>query len=108
MKKITKLKTYDITYAPTLKVTQEVIDPYDDWNCYNCEGRYIYASMNNRKRTITKTIRVEALTKETAKAMRVVHLYTEIMTLGVKGGIEPYIFDGIRNIVSIEEVKNED
>lgn len=108
MKKITELKTYEITYAPTLKVTQEVVDPYDDWNCENVKGRYFYSPIYNHDREITKTVRVKALTKETAKSMLAVRLYTEIMMLGVRGGVEPYIFDGIRNIKSIEEVKNDD
>lgn len=104
--RVTTLKKYRITYAPTLKIAQELVDPYDEWNSDNVKGNYYYA--RNYDRDFTKTVEVDALTKETAKAMFAVKLYAEVMTIGVKGGVEPYIIDGIRNIKSIEEISSDD
>src|SRR5690625_1971526 len=108
VKKRNKLKRYEITYAPSLTISQEVVDPYDDWNCENVHGRYFYSPLHNHNKKRTKTVTVDALSKETAKAMFAVRLYNESTNLGIKDGEEPYIFDGIKNIVNIEEVKNGD
>lgn len=107
MEKRIKLKTYEITYAPTIEISQEVVDPYDDWNCANVHGRYFYSPFHNHDKKRTKTVIVKALNKETAKALFAVHLFNESTNRGIKDGENPYIFDGIRNIKSIEEVDND-
>ena len=56
MEKRIKLKTYEITYAPTIEISQEVVDPYDDWNCANVHGRYFYSPFHNHDKKRTKPL----------------------------------------------------
>lgn len=109
MKRITKLKKYEITYAPTLKIEQEVVDPYDDWNSENVRGDYIYVPIHNHERNYTEKIVVEALNKETAKAIFAVEVFHEFpFGRSFRGDKRAYVFDRIRNIVDIKEIKNDE
>ena len=99
------MKKYKITYAPTLKIAQEVVDPYDEWNCKNVCGEYFYTSIPNHDKSYVKTIEVEALSKETAKAEFAIKIYNSLsLSQTIRGGYKPLVFDAIRNIKSIEEV----
>jgi hypothetical protein len=99
------MKKYRITYAPTIKLAQEVVDPYDDWNSANVLGEYFYTSIPNHDRSYVETIEVEALSKETAKAAFVIEIYNRLpLNRSIRGGYQPAIFDAVRNIKSIEEI----
>lgn len=108
MKRVTRLKSYEITYEPTVEVAQRLSDPYDVWSQDNAYPECVYTSIYTRDGSNVKSMIVEALTKETAKAMFAIHLHWHVMSLSIEGGPMPYVFDGIRNIKSIEEVKNEE
>lgn len=101
--RMNKLKMYEITFAPTLKLTQEVVSPYDEWDTANVAGNLIYVSIPNHDRQYTEVRVVEATSKETAKAMFAVSLSWEYAGMPIKGSITPYIIDRIRNITSITE-----
>jgi len=106
--RVTKLKKYRITYAPTLDIAQEVVDPYDDWNADNVHGRFFYTPIHNHDRSISRTMEVEALPKKAAKAIFTVRLYMKVISKGIEGGTDPFVIDGVRNIIKIEEVKNDE
>ena len=98
------LKKYRVNYSPTLKLVQEVINPFDQWDCDNIRGRYYYVNKPSCELDEIESIVVEALTKETAKAIFAIHLYWECFNIDIKGGYHPFVIDGVRNIKSIEEV----
>lgn len=99
------MKKYKITYAPTIKIAQEVVDPYGDWDPENVTGPYFYTSIPNHNRSYTESIEVEALSKETAKIAFAIEIYRRKLTgIPIKGGYKPLVFDAIRNIQSIEEI----
>lgn len=104
-----RIKLYEITYAPTIKIVQKVVDPYDDWNCDNIDGDYIYAPIHNHDRSYTENMRVNAVSKETAKSIFAIKVFQEFpFGRSFKGDKKAYVFDRIRNIKSIEEVKQID
>jgi len=101
-----KFKKYEITYAPTIKIIQEVVDPYDDWNSDNVDGDYLYAPVHNHDREYVERMTVNAVSKRTAEAVFAIKVFQEIpFNRRLRGDKEAYVFDRIRNIVSIEEVK---
>ena len=108
-RKRNEFKTYEITYAPTIKIVQEVVDPYDDWNSDNVDGDYIYTPIHNHDREYVEKMTVNAVSKETAKALFAIKVFQEIpFNRRLRGDKEAYVFDRIRNIKGIEEVKNDD
>ena len=99
------IKTYEITYSPNLELTQKAINIYEPWDAINVTGEYFYVTIPNHNREYTKKAYVNAASKETAKAMFAVSISNMYLGKPIENGIEPLIFDALRNIVSIEEVK---
>ena len=99
------MKKYKITFAPTVKIEQEVVNPYNDWDSENVKGPYFYTPIHNHDRSYTESIEVEASSKETAKAAFAIEIYLRVpFGRPVRGGYKPLVFDAIRNIKSIEEI----
>jgi hypothetical protein len=98
------VKKYEVTYAPTIELAQEVVNPYDDWDSNNVMSPYYYVSAYNHSREKTKTVIVEAPNKEIAKAMLAVEVFRCAPNHPIKGGIDPLIFDAVKNVKEIKEI----
>jgi hypothetical protein len=98
------VKRYEITYAPTIELVQEVVNPYDDWDSNNVMSPYCYVSTFNHGRKKTKTVIVEAPNKEIAKAMLAVEVFMSAPNRPIKGGIDPLIYDAVKNVKEIKEI----
>ncbi len=97
-------KTYKITYAPNLSVSQKVVNPYDPWDSDNVGGKYFYSMLYNLSKEYEEYMTIVADSKDMAKSLFAIKVYESLLGIGIEGGYEPYIYDRLKNIKSIEEV----
>jgi hypothetical protein len=102
------VKTFEITFAPTITLAQELNPPYDHWDAGNMNNPYVIVSEHNHSREKTETIEVIAPSKEMAKALFAINVYHRYMGVSIKGGYQPFIIDAVRNIVGIREVSRDE
>lgn len=98
------MKKYEVTYAPSIELAKEVANPYDVWDIANMSVAYIYVDASNLNRKYTEKVIVEAPNKAIAKAMFAVEIYKYGEFRNIKGGIEPLVYDAVKNVKEIAEV----
>ncbi|PFP30124.1 hypothetical protein COJ96_06810 [Bacillus sp. AFS073361] len=98
------MKKYEVTYAPSIRLAKEVANPYDMFDLANISVSYLYVDANNYHRKYTEKVIVEAPNKEIAKAMFAVEIYKYGEFRHIKGGIEPLVYDAVRNIKEIVQI----
>lgn len=99
------LKTYKVTYAPRIEVNQLAVNPLDDWDIRNNDGKYVLTQIHNHDNSKTKSITVEAFNKDTAKAIFALYVsYSVPLGKPLDFEIETLVLDAVSHITDISEV----
>lgn len=104
---MTNLKTYKVTYAPRVEVNQLAVNPLDDWDSRNTDGKYVLTQVYNHDNSKTKSIIVEAFNKETAKAIFALYVsYSIPLGKPMDFEVETLVLDAVSHITDISEVSH--
>lgn len=100
-----KFKRYKIVYAPRIKIEQLSVNPLDDWDTANIDGKYVLVQVANHDNRNTETVYIEAPNRESAKALFAVAMFCKI-PLGKPCDFDSdiLVIDAINHIVEITEV----
>ena len=98
------MKQYRITYVPTIEITYELVNPYDELDLANMTRR-IYVPIPPKHRE-EEVVYIKAPNKDLAKCLFAASLVSggQYAAKPVEGGYEPLVLDCVRNIKKIEEV----